>query len=45
VLNLTNHYNSRFIYSSVIDPNTGKAQVKTLQGLPVTPTAGIVFQF
>jgi CarboxypepD_reg-like domain len=45
VLNLTNHYNSRFVYSSVIDPNTGQAQVKTLQGLPVTPTAGIVFQF
>ena len=45
VLNLTNHYNSRFVYSSVIDPNTGKAQVKTLQGLPVTPTVGIVFQF
>jgi hypothetical protein len=45
VLNLTNHYNSRFVYSSVIDPNTGKAQVKTLEGLPVTPTAGIGFQF
>ncbi|HTS34982.1 MAG TPA: TonB-dependent receptor [Candidatus Solibacter sp.] len=45
VLNLTNHYNSRFAYESGIDPNTGQAQVKTLQGLPVTPTAGLVFQF
>ena len=45
VLNLTNHYNSRFVYSSVIDPTTGQAQVKTLQGLPITPTAGVAFQF
>jgi hypothetical protein len=45
VLNLTNHYNSRFVYSSVIDPTTGQAQVKTLQGLPITPTVGLVFQF
>ena len=45
VLNVTNHYNARFVYSSVIDPNTGMAQVKKLQGLPVTPTAGLAFQF
>ena len=45
VLNLTNHYNGRFAYESGIDPNTGKALVKTLQGLPVTPTAGVVAQF
>ena len=45
VLNLTNHYNARYYYSSGIDPNTGQALVKTLQGLPVTPTAGLVFQF
>jgi hypothetical protein len=45
VLNLTNHYNQRFVYSSVIDPNTGQAQVKGLQGLPITPTAGVAFQF
>lgn len=45
VLNVTNHYNSRYVYSSVIDPNTGLAQVKTEQGLPVTPTVGVVFQF
>ncbi len=45
VLNLTNHYNGRFAYESGIDPTTGQAQVKTLQGLPITPTAGLVFQF
>ena len=45
VLNLTNHYNGRFAYESGIDPTTGRALVKTLQGLPITPTAGFVFQF
>jgi len=45
VLNLTNHYNARYVYSSVVDPNTGQAQVKTLQGLPITPAVGLVFQF
>jgi hypothetical protein len=45
VLNLTNHYNGRYAYESGIDPNTGKALVKTLEGLPITPTAGLVFQF
>jgi hypothetical protein len=45
VLNLTNHYNARYAYESGIDPNTGQALVKTLQGLPITPTAGLVFQF
>ena len=45
VLNLTNHYNGRYAYESGIDPNTGEAQVKTLQGLPITPTVGLVFQF
>jgi hypothetical protein len=45
VLNLTNHYNGRYAYQSGIDPNTGEAQVKTLQGLPITPTVGLVFQF
>jgi hypothetical protein len=45
VLNLTNHYNARYAYSSTIDPNTGQAQIKTLQGLPITPTAGLAFQF
>jgi hypothetical protein len=45
VLNLTNHYNPRYFYESGIDAQTGQAQVKTLQGLPVTPTAGLAFQF
>jgi hypothetical protein len=45
VLNLTNHYNARYAYTSAIDPNTGQAQVKTLQGLPLTPTLGLVLQF
>ena len=49
VLNLTNHYNARYFYSSGVDPITGqaliKALIKTLQGLPLTPTAGVVFQF
>ena len=45
VLNLTNHYNARYLYSSIVNPTTGQAQVQTLQGLPVTPTAGLAFQF
>ena len=45
VLNLTNHYNGRFAYESGIDPNTGKVLVKTLQGLPITPTVGVAAQF
>lgn len=45
VLNVTNHYNARYFYSSGVDPNTGQVLIKTLQGLPVTPTAGLVFQF
>jgi hypothetical protein len=45
ILNLTNHYNGRFAYESGIDPNTGKVVVKTLQGLPITPTVGLVAQF
>ncbi len=45
VLNLTNHYNGRFAYESGIDPTTGRALVKTLEGLPITPTIGLAFQF
>lgn len=45
VLNLTDHYNARYAYESAIDPVTGQAQVKTLEGLPITPTVGLVFQF
>ena len=45
VLNLTNHYNARYFYSSGVDPNTGQVLIKTLQGLPITPPLGLVFQF
>jgi hypothetical protein len=45
VLNLTNHYNARYAYTSGVNPNTGQAQINTLQGLPITPTAGLAFQF
>jgi hypothetical protein len=45
VLNLTNHYNARYAYESAVNPATGQAQVQTLQGLPITPTAGLAFQF
>ena len=45
VLNLTNHYNGRYFESGAVDPSTLKTEIKTLQGLPITPTAGIVFQF
>lgn len=45
VLNVTNHYNARYVFSTVINPTTGQSQVETRQGLPITPTAGLVFQF
>ena len=45
VLNITNHYNSRYVFSSVINPTTGQTEVETRQGLPITPTAGLSFQF
>ena len=45
VLNLTDHYNGRFAYESGIDPTTGKVLVKTLQGLPITPSVGLAAQF
>lgn len=45
VLNLTDHYNARYFYTSPINLTTGQVQVQTLQGLPITPTAGMAFQF
>ncbi len=45
LLNVTNHYNARDALASGVNPTTGQAQVNTLQGLPITPTAGLVFQF
>src|SRR5450631_139524 len=44
VLNLTDHNNRRYFYSSY-DPNTGNLTVTTGQGLPITPTAGFAFEF
>ncbi len=44
-LNLTNHYNGRYYQSGAVDPSTLKTEIKTLRGLPITPTAGVVFQF
>ena len=45
VLNVTNQDNRRYYTEGAIDPATGKTQINTLQGLPITPTAGLVFQF
>ncbi|HET7872631.1 MAG TPA: hypothetical protein VFL42_08980, partial [Terriglobales bacterium] len=44
VLNLTNHNNPRFITTS-FDPITNRATAVTERGLPVTPTAGLTFEF
>lgn len=44
VLNLTNHYNPRYFYTSY-NPNNGTSSVVTGQGLPITPTAGLAFEF
>jgi CarboxypepD_reg-like domain len=45
LLNVTNHDNRRYYTAGAINPATGQTEVNTLQGLPITPTAGIVFQF
>jgi len=44
VLNLTNHYNPRYFYVSY-NNTTGASSVVTGQGLPITPTAGLAFEF
>jgi len=44
VLNLTNHYNPRYFYVSY-NPATGASSVVTGQGLPITPTAALAFEF
>jgi CarboxypepD_reg-like domain/TonB-dependent Receptor Plug Domain len=44
MLNLTNHDNRRYFYSSY-NPSDGTFSVVTGQGLPVTPTAGVAFEF
>jgi hypothetical protein len=43
VLNITNHYNR--IADSFQVNNNGQLFVTTQQTLPVTPTAGLVFEF
>jgi hypothetical protein len=44
VLNVTNHNNPRYFYTS-INQNTGAESVVTGQGLPIVPTAGLAFEF
>ena len=44
VLNVTNHDNPRFITTS-FDPVTNQATAVTEHGLPITPTAGLTFEF
>lgn len=44
VLNVTNHDNRRFAAFSS-DPTTGKTALFTYDGLPVTPTVGLAFDF
>ncbi|HWZ83408.1 MAG TPA: TonB-dependent receptor [Terriglobales bacterium] len=43
MLNLTNHNNPRYFYSSY--DQHGVPTVVTGQGLPITPTAGVAFEF
>jgi len=46
VLNLTNHDNRRYFYTSFTsNPNGTSYTVVTGQGLPITPTAGVAFEF
>jgi hypothetical protein len=45
VLNLTNHDNRIYIYSTGVNPNTLQSTIQTQQELPVTPTAGLAFEF
>jgi len=43
-LNLTNHDNPRFM-GSTFNPATGRFTAVTEKGLPITPTAGLSFEF
>ena len=51
MLNLTNHFNPRYFYTSYTCPpnepecNSPTSTVVTGQGLPITPTAGLAFEF
>jgi hypothetical protein len=44
VLNITNHNNPR-LAGAFFNPTTGKTTLFTFDGLPVTPTVGLVFDF
>jgi hypothetical protein len=44
VLNITNHNNPR-LAGAFFNPTTGKTTIFTFDGLPVTPTVGLVFDF
>jgi hypothetical protein len=45
VLNLTNHDNRIYVYSTGVNPNTLESTIQTQEELPITPTAGLVFEF
>jgi hypothetical protein len=45
VLNVTNHDNRIYIYSTGVNPSTLESKIQTQQELPVVPTAGTVFEF
>jgi len=45
VLNVTNHDNRIYIYSTGVNPSTLQSKIQTQQELPVVPTAGLVFEF
>jgi hypothetical protein len=45
VLNITNHNNRFYTYSTGVNPVTLQSTIATEQELPITPTAGIVFEF
>jgi hypothetical protein len=45
VLNLTNHDNRIYVYNTGVNPITLQSTIQTERELPVTPTAGLVFEF
>jgi hypothetical protein len=45
VLNLTNHDNRRFVTLTSPAPSTGWVAYQIQQGLPITPTTGVAFEF
>jgi hypothetical protein len=45
VLNLTDHDNRIYVYSTGVNPITMQSTIQTEQELPITPTAGLVFEF